>query len=100
MSGHPLEGSRQEAKLLPYIPSCIFLPRSVYGVSFPMCRFARIRVFVGCGIDRTGATHQTPIRIKAPHGHLAFRPGIRPLALHVPQKTLGTLPCPIVMVTL
>ena len=41
----------------------------------------------------------TPIRIKAHDGHLALWPGIRPLARIVPQKTLGTLPRPIVMIT-
>ena len=56
----------------------------------------RIRIFVGLRIDRTVAAHQTPIRIKAPHGHLASRPGIRPLARSVPQKTVGSLPCPSV----
>jgi hypothetical protein len=58
---------------------------------------ARIRVFVGCGIHRPQATHQTPLRIKALYGPLALRPGIRPLAHLVPQQTLGSLPCPRIM---
>ena len=66
------------------------------GVSLPICRLARTRVFSGCDVDRLVATNQTPIRIKALYGCLALWPGIRPLARHVPQKTLGNLPCPIV----
>jgi len=93
-AGHPLEGSCQEVKHVPYTPFCIFLPRYVvsHGISLPMCRFARTRVFSRCDVARPVATHQTPIRIKAHDGHLAIWPGIRPLARIVPQKTLGTLP--------
>jgi hypothetical protein len=69
------------------------------GVSLPICRLARTRVFSRCDVARLVATHQTPIRIKAYEGHLALWPSIRPLARIVPQKTLGTLPCPIVMIT-
>ena len=70
-----------------------------HGTSLPICRFARTRVFNRWDVARPVATHQTPIRIKAHDGHLAIWPGIRPLARHVPQKTLGTLPCPIVTST-
>jgi hypothetical protein len=70
-----------------------------HGTSLPICRFARTRVFSRCDVARPVATHQTPIRIKAHDGHLALWPGIRPLARIVPQKTLGTLPCPIVTIT-
>ena len=69
------------------------------GVSFPICCLARTRVFSRCDVARLVATHQTPIRIKAYEGYLAIWPSIRPLARIVPQKTLGTLPCPIVMIT-
>ena len=98
-AGHPLEGSRQEGKPPPYTPFCIFCRGMSYGISLPICRFARTRVFSDCDVTRSMATHQTPIRIKAHDGHLALWPGIRPLAHLVPQKTLGTLPCPIVTST-
>ena len=42
-----------------------------YGVSLPICRFARTRVFSRFDVARPVATHQTPIRIKAHDGHLA-----------------------------
>jgi hypothetical protein len=65
-TGHPLEGSCQEVKRPPYPPLGIFFGRgTLHGISLPICRFARARVFSGFGIDRTMATHQTPIRIKA-----------------------------------
>jgi hypothetical protein len=65
-AGHPLEGSCQEVKRPPYPPLGIFFGRgTLHGISLPICRFARARVFSGFGIDRTMATHQTPIRIKA-----------------------------------
>ena len=98
-AGHPLEGSRQEGKHPPYTPFCIFCRGMSYGISLPICRFTRTRVFSGCDVTRPLATHQTPIRIKAHDGHLALWPGIRPLAHLVPQKTLGTLPRPIVTST-
>ena len=98
-AGHPLEGSCQEGKHPPYTPFCIFCRGMSHGISLPICRFARTRVFSGCDVTRPMATHQTPIRIKAHDGHLALWPGIRPLAHLVPQKTLGTLPCPIVTST-
>ena len=98
-AGHPLEGSCQEGKHPPYTPFCIFCRGMSHGISLPICRFARTRVFSDCDVTRSMATHQTPIRIKAHDGHLALWPGIRPLAHLVPQKTLGTLPCPIVTST-
>src|SRR5215217_4769998 len=98
-AGHPLEGSCQEGKHPPYTPFCIFCRGMSHGISLPICRFARTRVFSDCDVTRSMATHQTPIRIKAHDGHLALWPGIRPLAPIVPQKTLGTLPCPIVTST-
>ena len=98
-AGHPLEDSCQEGKRPPYTPFCIFCRGMSLGISLPICRLARTRVFSGCDVDRLGATHQTPIRIKALYGCLTMWPGIRPLARHVPQKTLGTLPCPIVTST-
>src|SRR5262245_47108652 len=96
---HPLEGSCQEGKHPPYTPFCIFCRGMSHGISLPICRFARTRVFSDCDVTRSMATHQTPIRIKAHDGHLALWPGLRPLAHLVPQKTLGTLPCPIVTST-
>lgn len=98
-AGHPLEGSCQEGKHPPYTPFCIFCRGMSHGISLPICRFARTRVFSDCDVTRSMATHQTPIRIKAHDGRLALWPGIRPLAHIVPQKTLGTLPCPIVTST-
>jgi len=98
-AGHPLEGSCQEGKHPPYTPFCIFCRGMSHGISLPICRFARTRVFSDCDVTRSMATHQTPIRIKAHDGHLALWPGIRPLAHLVPQKTLGTLPCPSVTST-
>ena len=94
-----LEGSCQEGKHPPYTPFCIFCRGMSHGISLPICRFARTRVFSDCDVTRSMATHQTPIRIKAHDGRLALWPGIRPLAHIVPQKTLGTLPCPIVTST-
>jgi hypothetical protein len=98
-AGHPLEGSCQEGKHPPYTPFCIFCRGMSHGISLPICRFARTRVFSDCDVTRSMATHQTPIRIKAHDGHLALWPGIRPLAHLVLQKTLGTLPCPSVTST-
>ena len=43
-----------------------------HGISLPICRFARTRVFSDCDVTRSMATHQTPIRIKAHDGHLAL----------------------------
>jgi len=42
------------------------------GVSRPTCQLACTRVFNGCDVDRLVATHQTPIRIKAPPECLAL----------------------------
>ncbi len=99
-TGHPLEGSCQEEKPPHYTPSCIFFAEVCCTASrsdLPVRPRPRLQWF---GIDRIVATHQTPIRIKAHERHFASWPSVRPLALNVPQKTLGTLPCPIVFITL
>jgi hypothetical protein len=83
----------------PFTPCGIFCRGMSPGISLPICRFARTRVCSGCDVDRRVATPQTPIRSTAPHGYLAMGPRLRPLARHGPQTTLGTLPCPIVMIT-
>lgn len=70
-----------------------------HGTSLPICRFARTRVVSHGDVAHPVATHQTPIRITAHDAYLAIGPGIPPLAHLVPQKTLGTLPCPIVRIT-
>jgi hypothetical protein len=52
-AGHPLEGSCQEVKRPPYPPLGIFFGRgTLHGISLPICRFARARVFSGRSIYR------------------------------------------------
>jgi hypothetical protein len=91
---HPLEGSRQEAILLPSTTFDIF-PRCVpLGTLHPRLAIADASMFSFPWRRRPCAapvTHQD-------QGLLTSRCFARrlPLASWMPQKTLGSLPCPIV----
>jgi hypothetical protein len=98
-AGHPLEGSCQEAKHLPYPPFCIFLHQKYVAwhltPDLPFCpRPCLQRFWYRSPCGDAPDTHQD-------QGSLRSRLWARPLPLApiVPQKTLGTLPCPIVMIT-
>ena len=92
---HPLEGSCQEA-IRPLYTTCEHFLSVVFRLAYstpdwwpqtPPC-------FLVCGVGCVGAapsTHQD-------QGLLTARPQARrlPLAPVVPQKTVGSLPCPIV----
>ena len=90
---HPLEGSCQEAKPLPSTTFGIFSRCVPIGTLHPRCVISDASVFslswrrLRCAAP---ATHQD-------QGALTSRVLARrlPLARSVPQKTLGSLPCPI-----
>jgi hypothetical protein len=91
---HPLEGSRQEATPLPSTTFDIFSRCVLLGTLHPRLAIADASVF-SCPWRRlrcaAPVTHQD-------QGLVTSRSWARrlPLASWMPQKTLGSLPCPIV----
>jgi hypothetical protein len=91
---HPLEGSRQEAIPLPSTTFDIFSRCVPLGTLHPRSAIADASVFSFSWCRLRGAapvTHQD-------QGLMTSRSCARrlPLASSMPQKTLGSLPCPIV----
>jgi hypothetical protein len=91
---HPLEGSRQEAIPLPSTTFDIFSRCVPLGTLHPRSAIADASVFSFSWCRPRGAapvTHQD-------QGLMTSRSCARrlPLASSMPQKTLGSLPCPIV----
>ena len=90
---HPLEGSRQEAKSLPYTTFDSFFRLRCVRHMPPALRPQTHPCFPCCGV---GSLCAAPVTHQA-QGSWTSRSRARrqPLARFVPQKTLGSLPCPI-----